>query len=154
VTEKSIFEYYFFGTSLRYLETADPGATIGDLSESRIRFNCDYFLKSLKKLNLQVTERASYGLIEFLKSLEGRPDEDLLSDEEAKELRRVMARIRPTLDAEIRGFTAFVVTPKILDVQRLYHRLLNMISPKPESASRLSGPPRLFSTYSELPKDC
>ncbi|MEP6895949.1 MAG: hypothetical protein ABI986_10115, partial [Chloroflexota bacterium] len=58
----SLFEYFFFGTAVRYLQDCITGTIIHDALDDggwRVLSNIKEYGKKLSELNLQVTERAS-----------------------------------------------------------------------------------------------
>ena len=125
--------YVWFGTCLRYLQDAQAGAKIK--GGSFITANIDRFLNSLIELGLQVTWRAAQELEVFRGQLDTEKDEDaVLSKEQASHLSNLMYDIRKTLDAEIQGFEAFVVTPKIFDTGRLLNNVASLFAPNVFSA--------------------
>ena len=126
--KQSIYTYYFFGTCIRYLQDVKAGASIK--GEGYILENIDSLLKSLDELSLHVTRRVAYDLAVFRDELSKKKgNKPVVSEEEASRLSKVMGGIRKTLDAEIMGFEAFVVTPKILDVKKLLDNVASLLAP-------------------------
>jgi hypothetical protein len=123
---RSIFLYYWFGTCIRYLQDARAGAPITGVGH--IRENLDHFFSYLKNLDLLVTQRASEALKKFSDQLP-KDDASKLSYEQGVELNRLMTEIRTTLEAELEGFEAFVITPKRLDVKRLLTDAGSLLAP-------------------------
>ena len=127
---KSIFEYYFFGTSLRYLQDVQADWLVGDHPSGwGIRTNLSKFLEALEDLGLQVTSRACGELTKLLEELSKPGQGSGLSEDQARRLSEQMDRIRTTLDAELQGFEAYVVTPKRIDVARLLKDVPSLFSP-------------------------
>ncbi len=125
---KSIHEYYYFGTVLRYLQDVRTGFHIH--GKGYAIDNLDIFFSRLKDLDLQVTSRASYKLRAFLEALRIIPNGQTFSEEQAAELRSLMRDIRLTLEAELRGLEAYVITPKRLDVKRLVSDVSSLMAPR------------------------
>jgi hypothetical protein len=117
---KSIHRFYWFGTCVRYLQDA-PTNLLRAASHGGIVDNIEAFFRYIDELNLVVTKRTTNPLFEFTQTLSNLPPETILSEEQSDTLRGIIIKIRSTLEAEIRGFEAYVVTPKRYDV----HRLLN-----------------------------
>ncbi|HZW94656.1 MAG TPA: hypothetical protein VFF64_17030 [Candidatus Eremiobacteraceae bacterium] len=117
---KSIFRYFYFGTSVRYLQDVSAGYRIHDVpAGAMVLTNLDRFSATLVELGLQVTERAAESLKSFANDLRKLPQDAVLTEPQAKTINGLMQRIRPTLEAELQGFEAYVVTPKRIDVTRL-----------------------------------
>ncbi|MBE0683110.1 MAG: hypothetical protein IH589_14465 [Anaerolineales bacterium] len=128
----SIYPYYWFGTALRYLQDAKEGYLLGDIADPEngyTLYNLQAFFDYLDLLNLHVTKRASYQLSTFFKELKLLPTDTRLSGEQAVKLRKFITEIRPTLEAEIKGFEAYVVMPKRLDIVKLVNDVPSLLSP-------------------------
>ena len=97
---------------------------------SYVCFNLDMFFQNLDEIGLQVTERAAWKLREILTQLQGKDPDATLTDDEAQTLRKAATEVRNTLEAEIYGFEAYVVTPKRLDVKRLTDDPGSLFAPK------------------------
>lgn len=129
---KDIYNYYWFGTSLRYLQDADaefPLDTQTGTTPGGIRINLDEFFRIAEELGLQVTLRAASGLDDLRTKYAALPADHKLTATEAAELRRAVNKLRPTLDAELMGFEAFVVTPKRMDVAKLIDNVPALLAP-------------------------
>lgn len=125
---RSIYRYYWFGTCVRYLQDALVGHTVLTAEPGGIRNNINAFFKYLDELGLVVTQRASPELSEFADAL---PDDEgaTLSQEQSVRLIEIMGHIRRTLDAEIKGFEAYIVTPKRIDVSKLLNDTPSLLAP-------------------------
>lgn len=124
--KKSIDDYYFFGTVMRYLQDAREGTSFKGIN--LVSHNIKSFLSNLEKLELKVTSRASWKLRDFLKETTGLNVEELDS-KQATNLSNIMSDIRMTLDAEIAGIYAFITTPKRIDSQKLLENMELLFSP-------------------------
>ncbi|MCH9050548.1 MAG: hypothetical protein IIA72_05635 [Proteobacteria bacterium] len=93
-----------------------------------IRVGISGFLRNLDELGLVVTQRASDELSEFAEAL---PDDEgaTLSKEQSARLMVIMKHLRRTLDAEIKGFEAYIVTPKRIDVSKLLDDTPSLLAP-------------------------
>jgi hypothetical protein len=117
---KSIFGYFYFGTGVRYLQDVSQGYSVHDIARgAMVLTNVDRFLAILLELGLQVTDRAAEPLKTFAHELRKLPQDAKLSSDQAKTINALMEKIRPTLEAELKGFEAYVVTPKRIDVTRM-----------------------------------
>ena len=125
--KQSIFQFYWFGTCMRYLQDASNTMKIHE--SSHILYNIDEFFKYLTDLELLVTQRATYDLEELREELSSTAKNSTLSTAQASKLREIMHGIRKTLDAEIEGFEAFVVTPKRLDIKKLLDDIPSLLAP-------------------------
>ena len=127
---KQIFDYYFFGTSQRYLQDAEAGWRIHDTEDGLyVLENLKGFLKNLDRLGLQVTKRAASGIQGFTSSLEQLPADSKLTADQALKLTSLMNEVRTTLDAELKGLIAYVVTPKRYEAARLLDDIPELLSP-------------------------
>jgi hypothetical protein len=106
---RSIYRYYWFGTCLRYLQDGPTGHMMRTGDRGGVRDNIDAFFRYLSELDLVVTQRVSAELEAFAKKL---PAEDAATStaEQGRELTRIVSGIRKTLEAELHGFEAFIVT--------------------------------------------
>lgn len=95
---QEVAQYYFFGTTMRFLQDAKVGWSIRE--ELTVLDNIKWFFEHLEEVNLHVTKRASLPLKKFKVKLE-ETEELNLSAELAQELSNIMHQIRYTLDAEI-----------------------------------------------------
>ena len=119
--------YFWFGTAVRYLEDAAIGYQIH--AAWGILHNLRQFFQIVAVLNLVVTKRASSKLEEFTKRMEQSPDGSVLSQEQATELSGLMSSIRTTLEAELLGLEAWVVSPKRNDPQKLINDPGSLFAP-------------------------
>jgi hypothetical protein len=127
---KSIFDYFFFGTSVRYLQDVAAGYQVHDVpAGSMVLTNIHTFLRTLVALGLQVTRRTAVPLEEFAKNLSSLPPGAVVTAEDAKNINELMEQIRPTLEAELAGFEAYVVSPKRVDVARLLTDVPFLLAP-------------------------
>jgi len=127
---KSIHGYFQFGTCVRYLQDAQAGYKLGNgKDDGNILHNLTAFFRYLNNLNLQVTIRATSELSEFQKVQSRRQQTDRLSTDDASRLRDLIREIRKTLEAEIKGFEAYIVTPKRLDTRKLLQDVSSLLAP-------------------------
>jgi len=124
--KQSILSYYIFGTEMRYLQDAAEGKHIKDTGF--ILDNINRFLTNLDRLDLVVTNRASWKLRGCRDSL-AQGENTCLDSSQAAELRQIMRDLRLTLDAEIQGIHAFTTTPKRLDLEKLLNDVSSLFAP-------------------------
>jgi len=118
--KKSIFDYFYFGTSVRYLQDIRAGSHVHDVEQgATVLTNINRFLQTVTALGLQVTRRAAADLEDVVRELSPLPKDAVLTAAQSKRIGDLMDVIRATLEAEIQGFHAYVVTPKRVDVVRL-----------------------------------
>ncbi len=128
---KSLYEYYFFGNCVRYLQGAKAGVLLHnkDHTEYLLSIIARFFIY-LDELNLQVTQRASSELRELYNTLSEKDEDTVLNTYQADRLKSIMGRITPTLEAEIQGFNAYVVTPKRIETSRLLSDVASLFAPE------------------------
>ncbi len=126
---KSIYSYFWFGTNIRYLQDVREGYRLGTLDGGGVRMNLIAFFARLEEFKLHVSRRASEELKEVSDELLGKPDDHALTSDEAERLRDAMRQVRHTLEAELLGFDAYILTPKRLDVERLTGKVEDLLAP-------------------------
>jgi hypothetical protein len=124
--QKSIVDYYYFGTELRYLADAKEGLPLE--GDGYILQNIARFLENLDELGLMVTKRAASKLRQVFQDLE-KSEGERLSREQASELGSVMRTLKHTVDAEMAGMFAFITTSKRLDIERLLDNIAELFAP-------------------------
>jgi len=109
--------YWFLGTETMFLIQVRTG--YGIHGEGHALAMLRNLFRKLDELGLVVTQRAARDLADFRKELEQAPEGETLSREQTKKLGDLMVALEQTLYAELLGYSAFVVTPKVLDVNKL-----------------------------------
>ena len=128
---KSLEGFFFFGTAVRYLQNASVGQRVHDSPEALyILSNLQAFFRFIDDIGLQVTNRAASDLRTLMQELERTAKDAALTPEQAKRLSEGMTDVRKTLVAEIKGFEAYLVTPKRLDVNRLLKYPEQLLAPQ------------------------
>lgn len=126
--KKSIGDYFFFGTSLRYLQDASSGSRI--FEPGCILDNIKACLDELDELELTVTKNASGDLSRFRDKLMRIKDKEArLTAEQSQGLNRICHSLRPTLLAELHTHEAYVITPKRFDTHKLLNDVASLMSP-------------------------
>jgi hypothetical protein len=124
---RSVSEYVMFGTTLRYLQDAQPGSLIHN--EAGLLDNLARFLQILAPSGYWVTVNASGRLQSIHERLKATENDHVLSLSEARELAEAATSIRDTLMAELQGHIAFVVTDKRIEVRKLLWTVETLLSP-------------------------
>jgi len=129
---RSIDDYIFFGTALRYLQDAKAGWKLAGPPGQEDYFvlgNVRKLLDQVEEFELHVTSRASWSVRQLLADLEKLPGDHGITEDEAHRLRDAVERLRPTLMAEARGNVAFIVTDKRMDVRKLLDDVAGLFAP-------------------------
>jgi hypothetical protein len=122
-----IQRYFWFGTVVRYLQDVIVGTPIH--GDGFILGNLTEFFKKLDELNLRVTKRASYKVAQLRDDLSALPDDSKLTPEHARNLSIAMTELRETLNAELTGMEAFIISPKRIDTEKLEKDLPSLFAP-------------------------
>jgi hypothetical protein len=126
--KQQIYEFYWFGTCLRFLQDTSEGYGIN--GDGGVLHNINEFFKYLKDLELHVTQRvANSKLKEIITELNSTDKDQTLSKDQAKKISDDIDVIRITLDAELAGVHAYTPTPKRLDLDRLLSDVNKLFSP-------------------------
>ena len=132
-----IFEYYAFGYDTSFLCRVSAGLSVhgGNGLVGRLKT----FLDTLEELDLHVTKQAASNLRAIRDKAGELPKDAKVDDALAREARTAVSRLDVTLDAELELRSAYVVTPKRLQLEYL-----------------LEKPQRLFASgvYDKLPAIC
>jgi hypothetical protein len=83
----------------------------------------------LDKLDVQVTKRAARPLEDILKEFRKADKNAYLSETQASRLKKLMMDTQITLAAELEGLSAYITTPKRLDIKRLTENVASLFSP-------------------------
>lgn len=105
------------GGAARYLFDAKQGWTVR--GDNYILSNIDSLLTMLLDLNFKVTLAGAQGLLELKNEIEAASGEAKLSATHALRLNRVMDRLRHTLRSEASTLTAYVLSERRYDVEKL-----------------------------------
>ena len=124
---RSIEDYIFFGTEIRYLQDARAGMRVH--AKSTILDNIGGFLNHVDEFQLPVTGRACGDLERLKDRLAALPENHLLTANEESELQKIMEHVRLTLFAEAGGNVAFIVTDKRIDVNKLLRNVPALFAP-------------------------
>jgi len=127
---RQLQQFFYFGTSVRFLQDARSGYVIADSEHGRgIRANLRMLFEQLETLQLQVSARTRAA--EVLKALLGEVEdlEGTLSQAQASRLSMWMTELRTTLEAELKGFHAYTTTPKRLDIDKLINAPSSLMAP-------------------------
>lgn len=129
---QSLFKFYFFGTSLRYLQDVQTDYWVHSREDGMyVIDNIKSFLETLAEFQLGVTERLALSKLQpLLKKLEESDPEHTLTSEQALELRSNIGDIRATLEAELAGVGAYTLTPKRIDLKKLLAEVDALFAPE------------------------
>ena len=128
--KKSISGYFFFGTSVRFLQDVKAEYKYEIFGQGGILQNIDKCLNALDELGLKVTKIAAWELRKFRGELAKISDKSsLLSEEQCVKLKQICITLRSTLEAELQTLEAFVVTPKRFDIDKLLNNIGSLMSP-------------------------
>lgn len=129
--KKSISEYFFFGTSVRYLQDAEVGERIFVKdNDYYIYDNIRICLSEIEGLGLIVTKNAAWELMSFFAELNEIKDKNAtLSIEQTAKLKVICTGLRPTLEAELKTHEAYIVTPKRFNTEKLINDIGSLMPP-------------------------
>ena len=128
----TLYRYWQFGTGFRYLQDAGVGHAIH--GPNVIVSNLEALFKRLEELDLRVTIRAAADLKKLLVELKATPADSKLDAAQAKKLNSTVRALRQTLEAELKGMHAYVVSPKRIEVERLVGEPASLFAPDVFSA--------------------
>lgn len=126
---KPISRYIYFGTVFRYLQNVNAEDTI--YTKKHVLNHIEKVFSLLKEFKLPVTERAANELYHFKNDMKSETfnDDDNLSTDQSKELKKIMNDIEKTLIAESRGNVAYIVSDKRYDVNKLLSNISELMAP-------------------------
>ena len=123
----TLYRYWQFGTGYRYLQDAKSGYSIH--GPGLIVENIKSLFEKLEELDLRVTIRAAYDLRAQLKEFETLPQDSKLTASQASTLNTIVKALRQTLQAELMGANAYVISPKRIDTEKLIGDVSSLLSP-------------------------
>lgn len=130
---KSISEYFFFGLGFWYMREVQAGYSIHSSPDDKLGYvldNIDEFISYLDDLNLPVTRNVSKNrLVAFQKVLQATDKDSVLDESQAEELQEITKELETTLIAELAGLSAYVVTPKRIDIDKLQNNVNLLFAP-------------------------
>lgn len=123
-----MYSFFFFGTCVRYIQ--DVNTTYKIHGKGCLLENINACLSRLDSLGLYVTKNASQELASFKAELDEITDEDAkLSGAQCTKLNTITIQLRNTLEAELLGREAFVVTPKRFETSKLLYDIGSLMTP-------------------------
>lgn len=128
----TLFRYWQFGTGFRFLQDAAEGYPIH--GRAFVIANIESLFKKLEDLDLRVTIRAAGDLRSQLETLKETAAGSKLDAAQARKLNNVVSALRQTLEAELKGVNAYVVSPKRIEVERLVTDPASLFAPNVFSA--------------------
>ncbi len=124
---KSIWGYISLGTGFRYLQEATEGRNIH--GDSYIIGNIERFFNQLEPMGFKVTAIASHELEKLYEKFLQTDKKDKLSSAQAKSLKNIMNKIRPTFSAEAKGIYSYIVTEKKFSTEKLIDKIETLFAP-------------------------
>lgn len=122
-----VHQFWQFGTTVRYLQDAQVAAGIG--GAGGILQNLRRLLDKLDELNLRVSKRAAKDLIELKSEFEELGGDAKLTVSQSSKLRSAISSFRKTLEAELKGLSAYTISPKRLDIEKLTDDISSLFAP-------------------------
>lgn len=119
---KTLYGYYAFGYNYQLLR--DDG-TLGD-SPAEAKRRIEYFLRSLDDLELQVTKKIAEDLLPI--SEEIAKAQQNVGNEIADSIKEIIERLDPSLDAELKIKTAYILVKKNYPLETLLDNSLDLLS--------------------------
>ncbi|MDD2929492.1 MAG: hypothetical protein PHY50_06690 [Sideroxydans sp.] len=123
----TVYRYWQFGTTVRYLQDASEGISIH--GSSTINANIDALFLRMEELGLRVTLRAADDLRKIQAELKSSPADAKLTSAQATKLGSTIKALRQTLEAELKGINAYIISPKRLDVEKLVSDVSSLLAP-------------------------
>jgi hypothetical protein len=128
MNETQIYEYYAFGYNYYLLRYPSPGTAIhGD--DNSLLSRIDSFFRYLYQLDLPVTRRAASDLSDIRKDLKETTEDAVVDKALAEKVTKAIDKLDTTLDAELGLRSAFVVSPKRIDVSKLTSNVASLFAP-------------------------
>lgn len=115
--QRTVKEYIQIGTCIRYLQDAKEGYSFH--KKGCIIQVIQKLILELDQLNLNVTKRASVDLVRFLEKAKLTAKTATINTTGAKNLNRLAANLRLTLQAETDGIIASIITDKKYTIEKL-----------------------------------
>lgn len=112
-----VHKFWSFGTTVRYLQDAREGFSIK--GDGNVLVNIDAMFRRLGELDLRVTINAAAGVEKLRNELAEVPDGTKLTKEQSDKLRKLIFELRKTMEAELKLISAYTISPKRLDIEKL-----------------------------------
>lgn len=119
---QSIFRYYAFGFDFCLLKTA-----MANRKREEAVGIVKRFLRNLERLELEVTTEVASAIHPLLVALELGKDERISRDEWGK-IDEIVLRLEPTLDAELKLRSLYVLTKKRFPTRTLLHSPMDLLA--------------------------
>jgi hypothetical protein len=120
-------KYWQFGTGFRFLQDAKEGYPIH--GAQYVLGNISAVFRKLDEFELKVTKRATDPLKRIDAELKTTPADAKLTAPQARKLSTVVKDLRQTLEAELKGLNAYIISPKRIDVERLVGDVSSLFAP-------------------------
>ncbi len=122
-----VYRFWSFGTNVRYLQDAREGFNVH--GAGNILKNIETLFQRLEELELRVTVRAAGDLKKFETEMKATPTDTKLTAAQATKLSGTVKALRQTLEAELKGISAYTISPKRLDVEKLTLDVASLLAP-------------------------
>lgn len=122
-----VFRFWWFGTNVRYLQDASESQQIH--GKGYILANIESLFSRLEELDLRVTSRAADPLRQFQEELLGTAADSKLTSTQATKLSTTIRDLRKTMEAELKGISAYTLSPKRLDTEKLTTDVASLFAP-------------------------
>jgi hypothetical protein len=117
--ETDIYTYFRFGYNYYYLQNDSEGIAFHGPDSNSLIVLIDEFLATLKELDLQVTQNVAVDLRNIRLKINSLPKDAKVDKVLANEVEEATQKLDATLDAELQLRSAFIVTPKRLQLDHL-----------------------------------
>jgi hypothetical protein len=124
---RPIYEYIYFGTTLRYLLDAEEGWSIH--GNGFVIDQLEHLFKTLDEFSLPVTQEGTWEIRATANALRETAEDAQLTSEQAVKMVGELDRVRHTLYAESSLNIAYVVTEKRIDVKKLLRDVSGLMAP-------------------------
>ena len=122
-----VYGFWWFGSNVRFLQDAREGQNIH--GRGYMLANIESLFKRLNDLELRVTSRAAGPLRKIEAELKEAPTDAKLTSAQANKLSKAVSDLRQTMEAELKGISAYTVSPKRLDIEKLISDVSSLLAP-------------------------
>lgn len=120
----TVYHYWYFGTAVRFLQDVHEGIPIHQQGTVLDCLNTVFERLDSLELSVSIETLAAERLSKLRKELKDSDPKATITGPQTRTLCREIDNLRLTLEAELRGIEAFVISPKRLDVKKFlatYH---------------------------------
>ena len=124
------YHYWYFGTAVRYLQDIEEGVPIHQEGMVLDCLNTIFEQLDSLKLAVSIETLAAERLHKLRNELKDSDPKATITGHQSRILRREITNWRLTLEAELRGIKAFVISPKRLDVKKILDDVPTLFAPE------------------------